>query len=41
MTLEEIYNEHAGFAWQTLRQLGLDETDAEDAMQEVFLTVHR
>jgi RNA polymerase sigma-70 factor (ECF subfamily) len=41
MTLEEIYNQHAGFAWQTLRQMGLDETDAEDAMQEVFLTVHR
>jgi RNA polymerase sigma-70 factor (ECF subfamily) len=41
MTLEEIYNQHADFVWQTLRHMGLGETDAEDAMQEVFLTVHR
>lgn len=41
MGLEEIYNQHASFVWQTLRQMGLDEADAEDAMQEVFLTVHR
>jgi RNA polymerase sigma-70 factor (ECF subfamily) len=41
MTLEEIYTQHADFVWQTLRHMGLDETDAEDAMQEVFLTVHR
>lgn len=41
MTLEEVYHRHADFVWQTLRHLGLDEVDAEDAMQEVFLTVHR
>lgn len=41
MRLEEIYHQHAGFVWQTLRHLGLNEADAEDAMQEVFLTVHR
>jgi RNA polymerase sigma-70 factor (ECF subfamily) len=41
MTLEAIYRQHASFVWKTLRQLGLDETEAEDAMQEVFLTVHR
>lgn len=41
MRLDEIYNQHANFVWQTLRHMGLSEPDAEDAMQEVFLTVHR
>lgn len=41
MTLEEIYESHADFVWRTLRHLTPSESDAKDAMQEVFLTVHR
>jgi RNA polymerase sigma-70 factor (ECF subfamily) len=41
MTLESIYELHADFVFRTLRRLGVPERDAADAMQEVFLTVHR
>ncbi len=42
MKIEEIYQQHADFVWRMLRvRMGLSEADAEDAMQEVFLTVHR
>jgi RNA polymerase sigma-70 factor, ECF subfamily len=41
MTLQEIYEEHADFVWRTLRRLGVPESDAPDAVQEVFLTAHR
>src|SRR5688572_9014467 len=41
MTLERIYEEHADFVFRSLRRLGVEERDAGDAMQEVFLTVHR
>jgi RNA polymerase sigma-70 factor (ECF subfamily) len=41
MTLELIYELHADFVFRTLRRLGVPDRDAGDAMQEVFLTVHR
>ena len=41
MTLERIYELYADFVFRTLRRLGVPERDAADAMQEVFLTVHR
>src|SRR5258706_8783901 len=41
MTLEEIYEQHADFVFRALRRLGVPDSDAGDAMQEVFLTVHR
>jgi RNA polymerase sigma-70 factor, ECF subfamily len=41
MTLERIYEQHADFVFRSLRRLGVPERDAGDAMQEVFLTVHR
>jgi RNA polymerase sigma-70 factor (ECF subfamily) len=41
MTLEFIYELHADFVFRTLRRLGVPDRDAGDAMQEVFLTVHR
>jgi RNA polymerase sigma-70 factor (ECF subfamily) len=41
MTVEQIYGQHAGFVWRTLRRLGVPEDDVADAMQDVFLTVHR
>jgi RNA polymerase sigma-70 factor, ECF subfamily len=41
MTVEQIYGQHAGFVWRNLRRLGVPEDDIADAMQDVFLTVHR
>lgn len=40
MTLHEIYEQHADFAWRTLRRLGVPEADARDAVQDAFLLVH-
>jgi RNA polymerase sigma-70 factor (ECF subfamily) len=36
-----LFHEHAAFAWRLLRRLGVPDADAEDACQEVFVTVHR
>lgn len=41
MTLEEVYREHFRFVWRALRRLGIPESDAQDATQEVFMVVHR
>jgi RNA polymerase sigma-70 factor, ECF subfamily len=41
LTAESIYGEYADFAWRTLRRMGVPEEDLADAMQDVFLTVHR
>ncbi|MGZ3450334.1 MAG: RNA polymerase sigma factor [Polyangiales bacterium] len=41
MTFRELYDEHFDFVWRSLRRLGLTESDAPDAAQEVFVVVHR
>lgn len=41
MDLQEIYEQHADFVWRTLRRLGVAEAEARDAVQDVFLSVHR
>ena len=41
MTLEEIYARYADFVWRNLRRQGVPAEDSADAVQEVFLTVHR
>ena len=41
MNVERIYETHADFVFRTLRALGVPPRDAGDAVQEVFLTVHR
>ena len=41
MTLEEIYEKHVDFVWRTLRRMGVPHGDLGDAVQSVFLTVHR
>ena len=41
MNVEAIYGQHADFAWRTLRRMGVPGDDLADAMQDVFLTVHR
>ncbi|MEZ4221181.1 MAG: RNA polymerase sigma factor [Polyangiaceae bacterium] len=39
--LRAIYDEHFDFVWRSLRRLGLHEDDIPDAVQDVFLIVHR
>jgi RNA polymerase sigma-70 factor (ECF subfamily) len=41
MTLEDVYTQHSDFAWRCLRRQGVPRDDVADAMQEVFLVVHR
>lgn len=41
MTFEELFAEYSAFVWRSLRRLGLQPADADDACQEVFITVHR
>jgi RNA polymerase sigma-70 factor, ECF subfamily len=39
--LPEIYAQHADFVWRNLRRLGVHESGIDDAVQDVFLVVHR
>jgi RNA polymerase sigma-70 factor (ECF subfamily) len=41
MTFEQVYDEHFRFVWRSLRRLGVREADVADAVQDVFLVVHR
>jgi len=36
-----IFSSHADFVWRSLRTLGVPIADVDDALQEVFLVVHR
>ena len=36
-----VYDEHFDFVWRSLRRLGVGPSDTPDAVQEVFLVVHR
>ena len=40
-TLTEIHDSHADFVWRSLQRLGVPQADLEDALQEVFLVVHK
>ena len=40
-TFREVYDEHFRFVWRSLRRLGVPESDVADAVQDVFLVVHR
>jgi RNA polymerase sigma-70 factor (ECF subfamily) len=39
--LEALYQQHFAFVWRTLRALGVQPASLDDAVQEVFLVVHR
>jgi RNA polymerase sigma-70 factor (ECF subfamily) len=39
--LSEIYRRHADFVWRNLRRMGVPLTSLDDAVQDVFLVVHR
>lgn len=41
MSLEEIYRDHFTIVWRGLRRLGVSERQLDDAVQDVFLVVHR
>lgn len=41
MTFKEVYDEHFRFVWRSLRRLGVRDSDVPDAVQDVFLVVHR
>jgi RNA polymerase sigma-70 factor (ECF subfamily) len=41
LELEAIYEEHFDYVWRSIRQLGVDEANADDAVQDVFVVVHR
>ncbi|HEY3498343.1 MAG TPA: sigma-70 family RNA polymerase sigma factor [Polyangiaceae bacterium] len=38
---ESVYRAHFRFVWRSLRRLGVPERDVPDAVQEVFVVVHR
>ena len=40
-TVSELFREHAEFVWRVVRRLGVPDSDAEDAVQEVFVVVAR
>ena len=39
--VKEIYERYGDFVWRNLRRLGIQEEATDDAMQDVFLVVHR
>ena len=41
LTVGRIHDEYADFVWRSLQRLGVRESDLEDALQEVFIVVHR
>lgn len=40
-SFDEIYEAHFDFVWRSLRRLGVSEVALDDAVQDVFLVVHR
>ncbi len=36
-----LFDQHFDFVWKSLRRLGVPEADVDDALQEVFVVVHR
>jgi RNA polymerase sigma-70 factor, ECF subfamily len=41
IAFDEVYANHAAFVWRVLRGMGVAEPGVEDAMQDVFMVVHR
>ena len=37
----DIYQDHAAFVWRVLRGIGVPDANVEDALQDVFIVVHR
>jgi len=41
LTFDAVYEEHFAFVWRSVRRLGSPDAHVDDAVQEVFLVVHR
>lgn len=41
VSFELVYNDYFDFVWRSLRRLGVPEASADDALQDVFVVVHR
>jgi len=41
MNFRQLYEAHFRFVWRSLRRLGVEESEVPDAVQDVFLVVHR
>jgi RNA polymerase sigma-70 factor (ECF subfamily) len=41
MQFKRVYDDNVAFVWRSLRRLGVSEGGIKDALQEVFLVVHR
>lgn len=41
LSFEDVYDEHAELVWRGLRRLGVPEASVDDALQDVFVVVHR
>jgi RNA polymerase sigma-70 factor (ECF subfamily) len=41
MGFRELYDAHFTFVWRSLRRLGVSDANVNDALQDVFLVVHR
>jgi RNA polymerase sigma-70 factor (ECF subfamily) len=41
VTLEELYDRHADYVYKSLRRLGVPHASLPDALQDVFVVVHR
>jgi len=41
MDFRQVYDQHVVFVWRSLRRLGVAESALKDAVQDVFLVVHR
>src|SRR5690349_19842165 len=41
IAFDRVYADHAAFVWRVLRGMGVSEPIVEDAMQDVFMVVHR
>jgi RNA polymerase sigma-70 factor (ECF subfamily) len=39
--VETVYVEHAAFVWRSLRALGVPQHQVDDALQDVFIVVHK
>jgi RNA polymerase sigma-70 factor (ECF subfamily) len=41
LSFEQVYTEHAGFVFRVLRGMGVPDAATDDAMQDVFVVVHK
>lgn len=41
VTFEDVYQQHFDLVWRSVRRLGVPDSQVDDAVQDVFLAVHR